>query len=212
MFGDRFQCNIDGQRTLIYFPIMHSQADMGGLGEAVKKMEIEKIGIREWSRKVKVIEKYWSRIELCLGMLDFRYDRTRLYQDGLPVCGKEHEIVRELAEKGGHNHRLLQMLMDKGAMLMGTESPGLLKEEYELVKSAMRPVSGDPVEAVRFKAEQREASGDILRRRDAFIANRVDETLYAGEAGVLFLGMFHHALELMPQDIRIIQPLPDMGV
>ncbi len=44
------------------------------------------------------------------------------------------EIVSELSASGSRNHRLLMHLMDKGAMIMGTESPELLMEEYELAK------------------------------------------------------------------------------
>ncbi|MFA6035032.1 MAG: hypothetical protein WC889_19190, partial [Myxococcota bacterium] len=213
---DGFQCNVEGRRTLLYFPIIHSQIEMGELSEAVKQMELEKIGLREWSRKAKIIEQYWNRIEACIGTVNFRYDRTRLYQDGLPVCGRESDIVVELAEKGIFNYRLLRMLMKKGAILEGTESPMLITQEYELTKSLLSPAGTNGVVTEKFRSSYGEVAAGILKRRDEFIAKRIDETLKTGEAGVLFIGMLHKVKALIPEDINVILPLdrfrPGTGV
>jgi len=39
-------------RTLIYFPIVHSQTDMGGLSDSVRKVTLQKLGERVWRQKV----------------------------------------------------------------------------------------------------------------------------------------------------------------
>src|SRR5262249_55932565 len=61
--------------------------------------------------------------------------KARLYQDGLPACGLEEKIVRDLAMQGVPNYRILLKLMERGATLEGTEDPDLLRTEYELIMS-----------------------------------------------------------------------------
>ena len=76
----------------------------------------------------------------------------RVYQDGLAVCGHEQKIVSELAGAGNRNHALLLKLQAQGATLMGTESPELLVEEYQLATvafaSGVSRRSGDPPETI----------------------------------------------------------------
>src|SRR3990167_5525794 len=121
-------------RTLIYIPIIHTQADMGALAGAIRRLAIEKLGHREWERSVRAIDQLWTIIHETIEKLDLLYPRVRLYQDGLPNCGREVQIVTDLANAGSPNHQLLLYLMEKGATLMGTESADFLLEEYQLVQ------------------------------------------------------------------------------
>lgn len=188
-------------RTLLYIPIVHSQSDMGALSESIRKITLQKLGARVWHRKVNLIDRFWSTVEDILNGLSIVYEQTRLYQDGVPVCGKELDIVRELAKKGSLNHQLLVRLIEKGATIMGTESPDLLIEEYQLVHRILE--SGDLKEAIRVEAMQKTASNLLLSKRDAFIAARIDQTLSAGETGILFLGMLHNVARCLPEDIQV---------
>ena len=173
-------------RTLIYIPIVHTESDMGTLSESVKKVTLQKLGERTWRRKHQLIEKFWSGIEDTLDTLSLSYGQTRVYQDGLPVCDKEMEIITEIAKKGSPNHQLLMRLMEKGATIMGTESAELLIEEYRLIKKVLE--SGDVKKANEIEASQKAASDLLLGKRDAFIASRIATTLQAGETGHPFPG------------------------
>jgi hypothetical protein len=124
-------------RTLIYLPIVHTQADMGALKESVARANLEKVGRAGWSRKTAAIDQIWTAIEATIDALALSFDRVRLYQDGLPVCGREAEIVTELAQAGSRNHQLLLRLMAQGAVLMGTESGELLVQEYQSAKQSL---------------------------------------------------------------------------
>ncbi|MCX5892512.1 MAG: hypothetical protein NTW80_05975, partial [Deltaproteobacteria bacterium] len=97
-------------RRLIYLPILHTQADMGALKDSVARAGLEKLGRVGLSRKLAAIEQVWEDIEACLDGLDLSFDRVRLYQDGLPLCGREAEIVTDLAQAGSRNHQLLLRL------------------------------------------------------------------------------------------------------
>lgn len=181
-------------RRLIYIPIIHTEVDMGSLAESLKKEYIKKYGIHKWEQHLKKINDLWTGIEERLNQKNLRYNQVRVYQDGLPVCGKELQIVQDIADSGGRNHQLLLKLLQKGATVMGTEDPALLIKEYQLIKDA----------AARKGAEKgTDGRSDYLAERDAFIANRIDKTLKDGETGVLFLGMLHKVDEKLPSDIVI---------
>lgn len=191
-------------RTLIYLPIIHTPADMGALKESVVRATLEKLGRLGLARKIQTIDKIWTEIEGVLDGLALTFEKVRLYQDGLPVCGREAEIVAELARAGNRNHQLLLRLMEKGATLMGTESGDLLVQEYQLVKHTL--TSRAP-KAAAIVAQRQALSDSLLKRRDQFIANRIHETLKEGETGILFLGMLHSVERFLPKDIKVIYPL-----
>ena len=192
-------------RTLIYIPIIHTQADMGALAGAIRRLSIEKLGHREWERSVKAIDQLWTIIHETIEKLDLPYPQVRLYQDGLPNCGREVQIVTDLANAGSPNHQLLLYLMEKGATLMGTESADLLLEEYQLVQQILSAQGLG--EAERVQARQESLSNSLLERRDRYISERINETLREGETGILFLGMLHSLEERIAKDIQVHYPI-----
>lgn len=200
-------------RRLIHIPIMHTDIDLGGLSEPVQRAGLRVLGTKSWRKKLKSVEAMWTQIQRGLENLGPGSLKVRLYQDGLPVCGREAEIVAQLAEKGSLNHRLLQRLIEKGATLMGTESAELLIEEYERAKEAARSSLADrtsrvarAVASVR-DPKNREADS-LLARRDRFIAGRINSTLRQGETGILFLGMLHSLDNLLAEDIEVVRLHP----
>ena len=191
-------------RRLIWVPILHTQADLGSVSGAVKALYARKIGLKKWNRRVATIDELWRRtreeIQSALGP-GMDYGKVRLYQDGLPNCGHELRIVKDMIEAGSLNHQLLLELMEKGARLMGTESPELLIEEYELVRGVVKSLETSGKGTLN--RQQASRSKDILRERDRYIAGRIADTLEPGETGLLFLGMLHRLQGLLPRDIRL---------
>jgi hypothetical protein len=193
-------------RRLIYFPIIHTQADMGALQESVARASREKLGQAGVARKARAVARRWRQIDRAIEALDMPLKQMRLYQDGLPVCGREGEIVAALAQAGSRNHQLLERLRAQGAVLMGTESADLLVQEYQL---AQQSLSGRAPGLAA--AQQQSLSESLLRRRDQFIAQRINDTLRPGETGILFLGMLHTVERYLPRDIEVIYPLSRPG-
>jgi hypothetical protein len=191
-------------RILFYFPIIHTQADMGELRESVARATLEKVGRAGLSRKTVAVESIWTEIEQVIDSLALSFDRIRLYQDGLPVCGREAEIVTELAQAGSRNHQLLLRLMARGATIMGTESGDLLVQEYQLAKQTL---AARPPRAAGVAAQRRALTEALLQRRDRFIAQRLNDTLKPGETGILFLGILHSLERYLQQDLKVIYPL-----
>ncbi len=179
---------------------MHTPVDLGTFERRVRQLHQARGGTGAWQDRVKQIGQLWRSIRTELLRLTCDFSRMLLYQDGLPVCGKEDLIVEELARAGSANHRLLLELKSRGATLVGTESPELLIEEYELNRQLLLEESPRPQP---FAAEVEKLSRELLDRRDAFIARRIDETLGAGQIGCLFLGLMHPIRERLPPDIAL---------
>jgi len=173
---------------LIYVPVMHSSVEMGSAAGAYKAAFIARFGELKWRKRCDEFAAIWDNIAAGIDALRLSPVGLKLYQDSLPVCGKEVPLIRDLAAQGSQNHRLLAALIDKGATLVGTESPALLLEEYRLLQSAERAP---------------EQAAALLHERDQFIAKRIDETLAEGETGILFMGALHQVANLLPAWIRV---------
>lgn len=190
-------------RRLSVIPIVHTEADLGRLASRVR----ERLGAQAWRRRQSALRELWGRIASWCDALEPERDRVTLYQDGLPAAPEAEAIVRELAGRGSVNHRILSRLIDRGATLVGPESPPLLLREYELVSRSARP--GGPLGATD-PATVRELEA-LLEARDAFIAERIDETLEPGSHGLLFIGALHHVERRLPDSIQVDHPLGTPG-
>ena len=190
------------ERKLVYIPIIHTLADMGELGASIQSAKLSALGRQGLARNAAVVEKMWEEIERAVGKLRVRPGSTRVYQDGLPVCGHEQEIISDLAEAGSRNHRLLLSLQSRGAVLMGTESPELLLEEYQLASAAW--AAGRVPDA---KIRRDRLRDTLLERRDRYIADRINRTLGMGETGILFMGMLHEVATSLDPDVLVAYPL-----
>ncbi len=193
------------KRRLLYFPIIHTQADLGELKEVVRQVKARRFGKYRLRRNQNLIEESWKDIERKLEGLLLQYETVRVYQDGLPVFGRELDVVGELASAGSRNHQLLLRLKEKGATIMGTESPELLVEEYQSAKRAF--ASADTMEAAAIRRRPKTIGDSLLKRRDQFIAARINGTLREHETGLLFLGLFHSVEQWLDNDIELIYPL-----
>jgi hypothetical protein len=185
-------------RRLKYVPIIHTGIDMGSMYGTLKAEYIKRYSKKKWEEHNSIIDDFWRGIRKKVFELNLEYPKTRLYQDGLPVCGKEMDIVQELVRMGSRNHQILMELIQLGAKLEGTEDPKLLLEEYAYLKEA----STDPGNPKSKKKHQRLAQS-ILDKRDSYIAQRIDKTLAEGETGLLLIGITHKVNEKLPKDIGI---------
>ena len=197
---------VTAMKRVIFIPVIHNVADLGSLAESVRTHYLERFGPAVWKEREQAIETLWDAICRAIDALHLDYSSVRIYQDGLPVCGKEEQIVGELAGAGSLNHQLVLELMRKGAVLVGTEDPQLLIREYQLQRRKLGapgagagPPSPSPAEAA-----------DLLAARDGFIAQRIAATLPDGETGLLFLGAAHRLDALRSSGIEV-QTLNHVG-
>lgn len=188
-------------RNLVYVPIVHTEKDMGTLASQMKDSFVSEFGEDRWQEHWDAIHEMWDGLKIKIQQLKLDYSKLRLYQDGLPLCGFEEKIVRDLAGRGSKNHALLIWLMEQGASIEGTEDPNLLIQEYSYIKKILSAVGeAERVSAVK---EYESAAKELLLKRDQFIGKRIDETLKSGETGLLFLGMLHRVDEILEKDIKV---------
>ena len=185
-------------RRLRYIPVIHTGVEMGSLYGTLKDEYIRRFGTQKWEEHNRIIEDFWQGIRNKVFDLNLDYPNTRLYQDGLPVCGKEMDLVQELVKMGSRNHQILMELIQLGAKLEGTEDPKLLLEEYASLKDVSAHLE-DP----QAKRRYQRLAGSLLQKRDSFIRQRIDKTLQEGETGLLFIGISHRVNEKLPKDIEI---------
>ena len=177
-------------KRVILIPVVHNLADLGSLAESVRAHYARRLGPAAWEQRQRTVEKLWSDIRRGLDALRMDWRQARIYQDGLPVCGKEEQITRELAGAGSLNHQLVLELLEKGAALVGTEDPQLLIREYQMQQRQLSPATGGAAPAPGVAAE-------LLAARDRFIAERIAATLEEDATGLLFLGAAHHITGLL---------------
>jgi hypothetical protein len=188
---------MDASRRLIHIPIVHNAADLGSLAESVRAHYARVCGPAGWRRREEALRALWGDIEAGLDALRLDARKTRIYQDGLPICGFEEQIVRELANAGSSNHQLILRWLDAGAALMGTEDSRLLMEEYEIQKQRLSPTNKTPT------IGEQERLDALLKARDSFIVRRIADTLRADEVGLLFLGALHRLDVPQASGIRV---------
>jgi hypothetical protein len=191
----------NGTRRLIWIPIIHSQSDLGSVGDFFRQLYVQRTSHEDWDRHIQTVDDAWEHIRRAIDRMDLNYGAVRVYQDGLPQCGHELDIVKDLAVSGSRNHEILLDLVARGATIVGTESPALLLEEYELVQQLLMRLAAD--DANGLMGQHQELSALVLERRDRFIAGRVDQTLKAGEVGLIFLGLLHTLERFLPPDIEM---------
>jgi hypothetical protein len=176
---------------------------MGTLAKEISSRLAKELGPRWLQKKETAVDSLWDSIETMLAGVSLPYPSVRIYQDGLPLCGREMEIVNELANAGSRNHRLIAELARKGATIMGTESGELLIEEYRRVKQilARSGEAANPGQTI-------DAGAALIHKRDRFMAEQIDRTLQPGEIGILFVGMLHSVERYLAADIIVIATRP----
>jgi len=189
-------------RKLFLIKIVHTAADMGSMGEGLIKEGMARIGKEKWLLNQRKIMNFWNELEKEIDALALDYSRTRIYQDGLP-CGGELglRIVRETAQKGSRNYQIVWKLIERGALIKATESPDLLRKEYEHIKAIITSTNAKEKEEAKGKYEG--VKDELIRERDAHIANAINETLENNETGLLFIGAAHNVIPLLAEDIEI---------
>jgi hypothetical protein len=186
-------------RKLFHIPIVHTPEDLGShLGE-VKREYIARHGLSKWNDHTEAVDRFWRELSEALLALPVDYTKVRLYQDSLPVFGRELEMVEKLAEDGNRNYQLLFELVKRGAAVTGSEDPRLLIEERERFarNGVANPDLANPYD-------------ELMERRDKYIAQRIASTLKDGEIGLLFMGALHRVVDKLPKDIQVQTSLSDL--
>lgn len=189
-------------RQLYLVPILHMSADMGSLASSLDETAKAELGKELWEKRKAAVSSFWDCIARFFDVLEVK--GFKLYQDGMVANGADGlRIIREGISQGSKNYRIVGKLLERGAVLVKTEDPGLVKQEYTHVAKIARAKTKKEKEvwALRYRLAQ----GGLLKQRDDFIARRINDTLCEGEAGILFIGAYHDVLSRLSGDIQVIE-------
>jgi hypothetical protein len=189
-------------RTLLYVPIVHTDADLGSIAGAVAERGITRLGEEAWIRHRETVAGFWHSVSDFFDHLDVK--GMNVYQDGMVAEGSlARRIAEDTAAAGSLNYQLVLRLLDRGAALVKTEDLGLVKREYGRLIGIVRAKSlGSKLVAI---ARYKLGKTALLRKRDAFIAGRIRETLKPDQSGILFIGALHRVEKWLAPDIRVEQ-------
>ena len=188
-------------RRLIYVPILHAQEDARNSSSTSPKTKPrgQKKGLMD--KDISAVDAMWEGIAAKIEALNLPWHKTRIYQDGAPVCGNELELAMRLAESGSFNFSFILDLIEKGAKLEGTENMDLLIREYDLLSQLLMksPNADQKAANIEYQTKSRE----LLALRDEFIFNRLTATLNKGEVGLVFMGVMHRLDKLLEKDFLV---------
>ncbi len=189
-------------RKLIYVPIIHMSADLGSIADHVDKRGIAGFGEEFWTRHRETISGFWDSISNYFANLEV--EDFKIYQDGLVADGQVgQKIVEEGVKSGSKNYEIIDDLVKRGAILVQTEEFSLVKEEMDrIVKITQAKATTRKLIAY---LKYRLAKNRLLKKRDNYIAKRIDETLTQPEVGILFLGAYHNIIPKLAKGIRLIE-------
>lgn len=187
-------------RTLLYVPVIHMAADLGTLAPDVAKRGIAGLGEEVWEKHVETVEEFWNSL---VGYFDrLEVSNFKIYQDGLVANGDMgQKIVEEGLKSGSKNYEIISRLIQKGAALVKTEDFALVAKEREhLIELTGARTRMEKLNAcLKYKLSK----NHLLKKRDRFIADRINETLNQGETGILFIGAYHDIIPMLDKDIRV---------
>lgn len=187
-------------RTIYHVPIVHSFEELDELAANCLK---ESFGKETSNKFNKLIKEYWREIEGWLYTTIGNFNNVIIYQDSFPLMSRRGALRYFTAVfkecPTCPNYIVIQKLLDKGAVLEGTESIRLLRVfEMMIAEMIKNPHTYEFYERFLF---------DIAHLRDRFIARRIVATLPEGGRGILFMGINHDVadqLRKISKEIKII--------
>lgn len=175
-------------------------ADLGTLATAVGERGIIGLGEEVWKEHLQTVKDFWDSLARYFDGLEV--SGFKIYQDGLLANGDIGlKIVEEGLKSGSKNYEIISKLIHKGAVLVKTEDFALVKKErnhlIDLTKA--RTKREKLIAYLKYKLSKNQ----LLKGRDRFIAERINETLKEGETGILFIGAYHNIIPMLNEDISV---------
>jgi len=189
-------------RKLYLIPIIHMSADMGSVASILDDTANARLTPELWQRHKDIVSVFWDSIGRFLDSL--KVNGFKVYQDGMIADSAEGlRVVKEGINQGSKNYEIVGKLLERGAVLVKTESLSMVKQEYNYIIKMTRSRSPKEREVAALRYKQ--ARGKLLKQRDEFIAGRINETLSEDETGILFIGAYHNVIHRLAPEIKVAQ-------
>jgi hypothetical protein len=174
---------------------------MGELAADIEQGAKALVGNSNMQQHKHIINLYWQAIaNYWQGK---QVAGLKIFQDAMAADGVVgQKIVKSLAEAGSINYQILAQLIEQGALLVKTEDPEPLKEEYFLIREMTKNKS--LLRSVSALLQYQRRKDKLLKARDTYIIKRITDNLQDGETGVCFLGAEHQIVAHLPEDIEVV--------
>jgi len=168
-------------RKLFFIPLIYS-------GKEAQDEYLEKFN-RYWNQ----VERQISKLELKLGRVN------KLYHELIPAGGDDGiKVIKDLNDK---SYQIVKSKLKRGAQLEATEDRELLTEFMDWSRCLAVGLQNQKVftQVYQYYSEAN-------KKRNEYLAKRIDETLSPDETGLLFM-MEGHQIQF-PSDIQVFYVAP----
>jgi len=189
-------------RELIYVPVIHMSADLGSVAKHLDNRGVANLGEQFWRKHTETISGFWDSVANYFSGLPV--ENAKIYQDALVIGGDVGlRIIEEGAKAGSKNYELIADLVKGSAILVRTEDLTLVREERDRIVKLTN--ASTLTEKLIAYLKYRLTRNKLLKKRDNYIAKRIDETLNHDETGIIFMGAYHDIVPKLAKDIEVTE-------
>lgn len=144
--------------------------------------------------------RYWEQVEKQITELESKLGKVnRIYHELITASGEDgSKAIRELNDK---SHKIIQTCLDSGAQLEAIEEGDLLTEFMDWSRCLIVGLQNQKVLTKVY-----ESYTGVSKKRNEYIAVKIDETLQADEIGILLMRENHQVQ--FPSDIQVFYVAP----
>ena len=145
-------------------------------------------------------DKYWEQVEKQIAELELKLGKVnRIYHELVPTTDKAgSDVIKELSDRG---YKIVQTCLQSGAQLEAIEEGELLTEFMDWSRCLLIGLQNQNVMSKVY-----ESYLEAGKKRNEYIAGKIDETLKKDEIGMLFMRENHQVQ--FPVDIQVIYIAP----
>jgi len=149
---------------------------------------------------IEKLNKYWEQVEKQIEELASKLGEVnRIYHELITLPGDEGcKNVKELSEP---SHKIVRACMDKKAQLEAVEDGDILTEFMDWSRCLIIGLQNPKVVSKVY-----ESYTEIGKKRNEYIARKIDETLKENEIGILLMRENHQVQ--FPSDIQVFYVAP----
>jgi hypothetical protein len=144
--------------------------------------------------------RYWQQVKEQLSSLEVKIGKVNhVYHEMISLGGEEGmKVIERLNQE---SHQISQDKCENGAVFEVIENDELLSESIDWGKCLLIGLT-----SMKVASRISEFHVEALKKRNEFIVKRIDETLQADEAGLLFVSE-GHSLQF-PNDVEVFSVFP----
>jgi hypothetical protein len=143
---------------------------------------------------------YWEQVEKQIAELESKLGKVhRIYHELIPATGEAgSKAIKELCDRG---HKIVQDCLDKGANLEAVEEADLLTEFMDWSRCLIIGLQNQTVLKKVY-----EYYLEVAKKRNDYIAGKIDQTLKKDEIGILIMRENHQVQ--FPSDVQVFYVAP----